>query len=86
MDTAGEVHPACKGESPSPLAPKFVSRPGDAYPPLLEFFLKFWTPFVVLFASSLLFLSLGSFKIHFEMVFLLFVQLLERIWTVFNEF
>ena len=42
--------------------------------------------FATLSAYFLNILSLGSFKIHFEMVFLLFVQLFGRIWAVSNEF
>ena len=71
---------------PSPLGSDCCSWVGVRHPPLWWFFGVYFAFFVVCFGSSLLFLSLGSFKIHFEMVFLLFVQLFGRIWTVFNEF
>ena len=77
LDQAGEIHPACKGESPSHLDSKDFSWAGVS-PPSFGDFLDFVLCFVVCFGSSLLFLSLGSFKIHFEMVFLLCFQLLRE--------
>ena len=40
LDQAGEIHPACKGESPSPLDSKVISWVGVSPPPfgdLLDF-------------------------------------------------
>ena len=38
LDQAGEIHPACKGESPSPLGSNCTSWVGDGTPPIWRFF------------------------------------------------